>query len=143
MLEPYRVSQERLVLEKGRTFTSTMRPPGRRKGWQKRCFQNATLLALDQGYDYVEGYLCPLESGSPFLHAWCAVGNVAIDPTLRNPEAYEFFGIIIPIAILHEWLFKTRTYGIIREADGVTFLDQRLRGGVEAAIWRTARSSLA
>ena len=64
-------------------------------GEMKACYRNAFLLALDQDWDYVEGYATTTELGIPLMHAWCldAEGRV-VDPTWVDGDAYV--GVIIP-----------------------------------------------
>lgn len=69
----------------------------------KQCYTNATQYVLHHpGFDYVEGYYIHPQIGFPFEHAWVyhrATGR-HYDCTVKDPETYQYFGLIIPSDVL-------------------------------------------
>ena len=82
----------RFVLEYGKPFVPVT--------WDKpimeakMCFRNAfEAVTRDRGMHYVEGYAMNKQIGFPFHHAWVSKDDVAYDPTLKDPDNYEYFGV--------------------------------------------------
>jgi hypothetical protein len=79
----------------------------------KACFYNARRLVLAaKRLVYCEGYAMGTQLPFPFEHAWAidSAGRV-IDPTLRGPQDYQFFGIRLG----REWLKREWRYtGVLR-----------------------------
>jgi hypothetical protein len=106
---------EKFVLQFGRYFPGSPRPPGIVRGHLHECYINAATLALKEGSvaRYAEGYAYKCDLQSPFLHAWCIAGGLVVDNTLPSPEEFDYFGVVIPTEILRENLRETGTYGVI------------------------------
>ncbi len=88
------------IADFGEEFVGSQRPPDIRLRALGKCFVNAAGLMWkhedNHGGDltYVEGFAYEPEIG-PFLHAWCVRGDLVVDPTLRDPEKYQYLGIRI------------------------------------------------
>lgn len=70
----------------------------------KMCFRNAfETIRRDKGLHYIEGYAMNKQIGFPFHHAWVAKDDVAYDPTLKDPDNYEYFGVEFDrVFVMHE-----------------------------------------
>ena len=87
---------ERFIARNGQCFEGRKLPKGFRRGTPKACFQNATLLADRQRACDVEGYAMNPDLPFPFLHAWCInVAGQVVDVTLKEPEKYQYVGIVL------------------------------------------------
>lgn len=93
-------SWEAIVLEHGRRFVPAPLPGGVVRGEPKNCFSNALAVVLGAPGDpecrYVEGFTWhPNLRGLLIHHGWVTVEgtDVAIDPTLPDPETHEYWGI--------------------------------------------------
>ena len=105
--------QADFVLQHGHNWTAIPFPQGRfklRRGRMKRCFQNAFNWAQEfpQDLTYVEGYACRI---IPIHHAWCVDrdGNV-IDPTWKNQQDCEYFGVPFSLKFVRDTILRTRMY---------------------------------
>ncbi|WP_147268409.1 hypothetical protein [Spongiactinospora rosea] len=93
-----------LVLEMGRWYRPAAFPAGhsRRRGPAKACHRNAARLAAAvPGLCYIEGFAAPdLGDGQvlPVEHAWCADGEVVVDPTWHDPPGRAYLGIPLTLA---------------------------------------------
>ncbi len=56
-----------------------------------------------KGYKYVEGYKLHKNTGRKIAHAWNIDpdGN-SVDFTIKDPEQYEYFGVVIPDILVYE-----------------------------------------
>ena len=102
------------VLASGKSFIPAKRPKGLRKKADKLCYMNAGRLALDdESLIYCEGF-AKSEIGFITEHAWCITSEgVVIDPTWKNPEKCEYFGIPFKLEYLREVTLRTAYWGII------------------------------
>ncbi len=103
---------ERFVL-RNMMYEADGKPYAEKRGKPKMCFMNATHLALETGLRYVEGFCTSKDIGFPFHHAWCDDGGDVVDPTLKNPENYEYIGVEIPDADLIASMDKWKDYGVL------------------------------
>jgi hypothetical protein len=86
--------QHEFVLAHGQYFKSRPLPSDFERGKRKKCYSNAVqLTTLEPTLFYAEGFAGNVELRD-FPHAWCVDkdGNV-YDPTLVNPEDFQFFGV--------------------------------------------------
>jgi hypothetical protein len=113
---------ENFVADFGEEFRGHKRPRNLRVGPKKKCFGNAADLATgNKRYEYVEGYV----RGPPishFLHAWCVSGDRVVDPTLEDPENYEYLGVRVPTRLLISILAKQKHYGLFTGSCGEEFM---------------------
>jgi hypothetical protein len=65
------------------------------------CYPNSTRLMNDKKYKYVEGYV--IKNGVKIGHSWNIdqEGN-HIDFTFKNPQDFEYIGVVIPEKIVWE-----------------------------------------
>ena len=86
----------------------------------KQCFLNAFELVSDfddPALIYAEGYALDRSHSSwPFLHAWCVRDALVIEPTLKNPERYVYFGILVPRRLLFDTVEKQEHVDILTGA---------------------------
>ncbi len=68
--------------------------------------QQATLL-------YAEGLAMRRGESFPFPHAWCVEDDVVIEPTLRHPNRFSYFGIAVAQSTVIEITMRQETYGIL------------------------------
>lgn len=106
------------VAEHGHKFIGIERPKGH--GHQmalKMCFRNAARLAMDGRGTYVEGYAL-VPGGLPFDHAWITLDGLhAVDQTLTNASAYDYFGIEIATPDLRKILHRQQYWGVFSVLD--------------------------
>jgi hypothetical protein len=83
-------------------------PKGYRKMTPQLCFYNtAQLVRRRKGLRYCEGYVWRTEFPITILHAWALdADNRVIDPTLREPELYEYIGYPMSLDDRKRWLSK-------------------------------------
>jgi hypothetical protein len=112
---------ERFIARNGQCFEGRKLPKGFRRGTPKACFQNATLLAdRHTGLRYVEGYAMNPDLPFPFLHAWCInVAGQVVDVTLKEPEKYQYVGIILTRKELWDALKASGIYGVLDTGRGL------------------------
>jgi hypothetical protein len=107
---------QRFVLKHGRAFAPSSRPRGVRLGEQRACFMNAARLAHHPfGFTYCEGYALVPGVPFPIEHAWVVDAHGrAVDNTLRAREVKgsEYFGVVVPLAVLADELLRTGVYGL-------------------------------
>jgi hypothetical protein len=98
-----------LLLQFGISCTPKELPNDVQLGTERECFRNASLLALESDYIYVEGYAFNLIATH---HAWCIdkQGNV-VDPTWGE-IGKEYLGIPFKTDFLRKYLVKSGYYGI-------------------------------
>jgi hypothetical protein len=87
---------EEFFLRNGREFYPQLLPVKYRRRPIKACFYNARQLVLrSKALRYAEGYAIGADLPLLIHHAWAVdeQGRV-VDPTLRQPEMFEFFGVI-------------------------------------------------
>jgi hypothetical protein len=86
---------DEFLLRNGREFYSQLLPVRYRRRPIKACFYNARQLVLRaKGLRYAEGYAIGMDLPLLIHHAWAVdAKDRVIDPTLRQPEMFEFFGI--------------------------------------------------
>ena len=76
------------------------------------CFQNALMTALDNGWDYCEGYA--VVHGVPLHHAWATEdGRTAIDSTW--PEGTDYFGVRLDAQMVSRRVQKRGYYGFFAD----------------------------
>jgi len=95
-------------------------------GKPKQCFQNAfNAFMKDRNLTYVEGYCTAKNFAFPFNHAWVTRdGKTAHDPTLKNPEQYEYFGITFPRQFTLKAVMERQVYGLL--CDHCEMIDWKL-----------------
>ncbi|MBE1580516.1 hypothetical protein ACFORH_39065 [Amycolatopsis roodepoortensis] len=83
-----------LLAAEGRLFTPAVTPvPDERLGKTGECWFNASVFADDHpGAVYVEGWAMAV-TGWEEKHAWCGVGETAIEPTAGWAGATVYLGI--------------------------------------------------
>jgi hypothetical protein len=82
------------------------------RGPLKQCFMNAfALMVANPDLRYAEGYG---QNIIPTMHAWCVDKDLnVIDPTWRDPEASQYFGVVFDRDFVIETVLKKETYGVI------------------------------
>jgi hypothetical protein len=76
-----------------------------------QCYMNAAHLAMENSWDYVEGYAVT-DLGIPLMHAWCIDENrEVIDPTWE--DGLEYFGVVIPAPTHMRVALETEVYGVL------------------------------
>lgn len=108
-------SMEEFILRNGREWKGARRN-GFRKLQNKMCYSNCW-RRITQGYelDYAEGYAIGT-AGFPMLHAWLVdpTDDHVVETTWRGPLGdHEYFGIVIPQAVVCRHLFKNGVYGVL------------------------------
>ena len=104
-------------------------------GAPKKCFTNAAGLAMDKKkYVYVEGY-ARSPTMPPFLHAWCVLGDRVVDPTLRDPEKYEYLGVRVPTPLLISIITKQNHYGILTGSCSAVFRTDWSKSHAPFSTW--------
>lgn len=109
------VGFEDFILKMGTEFKNTKIIKPIKYGKMKECYKNASLLCMyNEELEYVEGFA---NSIIPVMHAWCIdrSGNV-IDPTYKNQEKCNYYGVIFKKEFMHKKILKNKIYGIL-EAD--------------------------
>lgn len=102
---------ESFVLRHGQPFSAGVRPSYIKQRPQKECFKNSLELALETGLTYVEGYTFRI---IPILHAWCIdEDGTVLDPTLRDQEQLEYFGIPFNTDYVLEYAHQSGMYGVL------------------------------
>lgn len=101
-----------LVAKLGMNFKTAPKLEWVELGPPKNCFENATLFAVGRNLAYVEGFIAV--HGVPIHHAWCVnfQGDV-IDPTIPDPERWEYFGIPMSIDFVLDTAEQTQMYGVL------------------------------
>ena len=106
--------------QEGRAFKAAKRPKGVRKGRKGNCYSNATRLIYenqlfgDKTLQYAEG-VATLD-GSPFMvwHGWVVTPDgTVIDPTLKHPEQYTYFGVQCDWDWYKKHVGTTGFYGVL------------------------------
>jgi hypothetical protein len=79
---------------------------------QHNCFGNALHLAIDAGYDYVEGKV--FIHGVALDHAWCidGDGNV-IDPTAEGKGINGYYGVPLHLCYVKKAVRTNGIYGVL------------------------------
>jgi hypothetical protein len=111
---------QKLVLKYGRPFSPGPRPIGIRQRTSKQCFMNSFLVAEEGRAFYVEGYALKISSPSKhaFQHAWNTLDGIrAFDTTLKDNSDCLYLGVVVPVGLVGEELFKVGHY--------IPFLDAR------------------
>ena len=94
----------RAVLDYGLPYAGIKRPKGYAKMKARSCFGNAAILALEERGTYVEGFAMSFDQ-PPIHHAWITRDEKhAIDITLPNAAAWQYFGISFPRQIVGEYV---------------------------------------
>lgn len=118
---------ERFVLRNGRAMTATGEK-FRDRMTPKQCFTNATQVVSEWAGTYVEGYA--VRNDIPILihHAWVMMDDgKAFDPTLEEPESYQYFGVPFETDVLWDEINRTGYYGLLDQGHGINieFMLQR------------------
>ena len=90
---------QEFIVRNGQEAAGRPRPSRYRRDKPKLCFANsARLVARSLGrLRYVEGFALDRNIGFAFHHGWAIEHDDAVvEVTLRNPEDYEYCGVIIP-----------------------------------------------
>ena len=123
----YATSDE-LLLRHGRLYRPVPRPSDVRRGAPNDCFRNATDIATERRYTYVEGYANGARCIIPVHHAWVTVdGETAVDPTWDDGAVY--FGVAFDIDWLWDFLGRTGYFGVL-DSFRVDLLAELLRDGL-------------
>jgi hypothetical protein len=94
----------------GRAFSEVRYP--RRQGRLGNCFSNAIEYAEEHGVSYVEGY--GFWEGIATHHAWCSVGDVAIEPTWRPAQGGGvYFGVVLDAKQAMKRMCDTKISGLL------------------------------
>ncbi len=108
---------EEAVLKYGRGYIGIERPKGfRHQRAREKCFMNSADAALRGRGKYVEGYALnrPDHLRMIFHHAWITVDGIhAIDQTLPDPTAHDYFGIPFSNDVLNKAFAARGYYGIL------------------------------
>ncbi len=90
------VESESILKTKGKKFVVTQGKSDKRKFRIGNCYSNSVEM-MEKGYGYVEGYVIMKQDGFTFGHSWNvdSMGN-HIDFTFKDPENYDYFGVIVP-----------------------------------------------
>lgn len=99
-------SYESLVLAKGTSWDEADIVV-RRNGGYKQCYMNAYNAAVDNGWQYVEGFAMSL---FPIMHAWCVDGDQAVEVTWETPGT-GYRGIIMDLDTVAETMLITGMWG--------------------------------
>lgn len=73
----------------------------------KQCFYNSMMTVLNDDSEtliYTEGYTTSV--GIPILHGWITVGDKVVDPTLKDLEVREYFGVQISTDAVRRFVLK-------------------------------------
>ena len=90
------IESEFVLKKKSKKYIVSRGKSDRRKFREGNCYLNSANM-MSNGYDYVEGYVSRKSDGLIFGHAWNVNSNGDhIDFTLKDPENYDYFGVIIP-----------------------------------------------
>lgn len=102
------------VLARGRAYTAAPRPKGMRKMTNKLCFRNALYTVWeDRSLTYVEGYALAF-NGIPCEHAWAVrPDGTVVDPTWYDPDLAAYYGVEIPLDIVHGRIIRNNVFGIL------------------------------
>jgi len=91
---------ESILQRRGNKYIVEEGKSGRRKMKEGYCYLNSVEM-MDKGYGYVEGYVTRKQDGYTFGHAWNVdKKETQYDFTLKDPEKYEYYGVIIPNEIV-------------------------------------------
>ena len=115
----YKDLTAQFVMRNGKVFDKIEPWPGKHMT-PKECYTNATQVVLgasihrpDGDLEYVEGYAMRNDIMFPFQHAWVLVdGERVLDPTLRDPHNYQYFGVPFSPEFLYEETMKNGYYGL-------------------------------
>lgn len=104
---------ERFVLRNGQPYTALEPWEGDLKT-PNQCFENAYFASREiPNSVYVEGFAMREDIGVEFHHAWIATPTGFMDPTLRDPERYQFLGIPFPGPVVSAEILRTGYYGLL------------------------------
>ncbi len=110
-----RKSSQRLILENGLPFLTTIKPSPF-KGEPKSCYQNCTSALLKYPeLNYCEGFAISNEVSIIIAHAWLVDCNsFVVDPTWNeNFTDCIYFGVVFTEDFVREIALKTKCYGIL------------------------------
>ena len=105
-----------LIARKGSGFAPADLPTGIHQGTPNQCYSNAYHLALENGFDYVEGVIVrEISPGIGIHHAWCATkdNDQAIDNTLRSSPNDIYYGIRFDNDKIYNIQEKLNYYGFL------------------------------
>jgi hypothetical protein len=105
-------SLDAFILEHGRAWEPAPLPPTIPMRAPQECFRNsAHLAATHPELRYVQGYGLPARGILPVPHAWVVddQGRV-IDTTWEDGETAAYYGMVVPIASVHQMLLVADQY---------------------------------
>ncbi|MFK0250175.1 hypothetical protein ACIQUM_36200 [Amycolatopsis azurea] len=110
--------QAALLAAEGRLFTPASEPvPDGRLGALGECWFNASVFADDHpGAVYVEGWAMAV-LGFEMPHAWCAVGDTAIEPTAGWAGPVVYLGVPFSAAFRRQQYERYGVGSILWEAE--------------------------
>jgi hypothetical protein len=108
---------EEFVLANGRAFPRRHKPYN--LGPIKRCFENASLLALHRDFTYCEGFVWKPKLLMAIHHAWVINkrGQI-IDSTMRDQKNAQYFGVEFSDDVLRTELVRNGVYGLLDHGRG-------------------------
>ena len=106
------------VLKFGKPYTGIARPKYYRRQWEmKMCYRNAAMVACRKPFEvapaatYAEGFAVSKSGGWLIQHAWVTLdGMHAVDPTWKNAEEHDYFGVAVPHKTLYQRLMMNKHY---------------------------------
>ena len=79
-----------------------------KSGPNKQCFLNSFHAAVENGWEYVEGFATSM---IPLGHAWCLDGDQVVETTWETPGS-EYRGIVFPLKFVSRTALDTGYWGI-------------------------------
>lgn len=89
----------------------------------KACFQNAAQLVRNRSnLRFCEGYVVRDSFPIYVLHAWAIDrDDRVIDPTLEEPERYEYVGYPMSLATRRRWIKPPNNISVLDTGSGINF----------------------
>jgi hypothetical protein len=127
---------QRFVLRQGNAYRNNGREPVEMMEI-KSCFRNATIYSREHGGEYVEGYVMRPDLPILIHHAWVATDGHVIDPTLRDSDEAQYFGVAFDQKTVGRTTMKQGFYGMLDTGLGLNTklmfgIDPELKAIVEA-----------
>lgn len=121
------------VLREGRVYRPAALPAGVVQHPPRHCFANAIHLAIEHGFDYVEGFALSV-FGQAVHHAWNARGARLVDATWR-PMGLAYLGVVFGVERADDCTWNGDATVLDDYARGWPLLRQRWAGEDAAIAW--------